>query len=79
MANEYGIGMGSVMAIVVVAIILLFVPLMMGPVAPPSPPLILVFPLVLLFVFLYLHFTCKKCFTCVSKRIYSRRHHHDHG
>ncbi|WZY88199.1 hypothetical protein YC2023_044934 [Brassica napus] len=59
MANEYGIGMGSIMAIVVVAIILLFVPLMMGPVAPPSPPLILVFPLVLLFVFLYLHFTCK--------------------
>ncbi|CAN6837970.1 unnamed protein product [Brassica oleracea] len=59
MANEYGIGMGSIMAIVVVAMILLFVPLMMGPVAPPSPPLILVFPLVLLFVFLYLHFTCK--------------------
>ena len=59
MANEYGIGMGSIMAIVVFAMILLFVPLMMGPVAPPSPPLILVFPLVLLCVFLYLHFTCK--------------------
>ncbi|XP_010431099.1 PREDICTED: uncharacterized protein LOC104715389 [Camelina sativa] len=56
MANEFGFGMGSVLAVVVFTLILLFVPLMMGPVAPPSPPLILVFPVVLLFVFLYLHF-----------------------
>lgn len=60
MANECGgIGAGSILAIVVVAMMLLFVPLMIGPVAPPTPPLILVFPIVLLFVFLYLHFTSK--------------------
>ncbi|XP_023635641.1 uncharacterized protein LOC111829761 [Capsella rubella] len=59
MANEFGFGMGSVLAVVVVALILLFGPLMMGPVAPPSLPLILVFPVVLLFVFLYLHFSSK--------------------
>ena len=60
MANECGgIGPGSILAIVVVAMMLLFVPLMIGPVAPPTPPLILVFPIVLLFVFLYLHFTSK--------------------
>lgn len=58
-SNECGIGPGSVLAIVVVAMMLLFVPLMMGPVAPPTPPLILLFPIVLLFVFLYLHFTSK--------------------
>ncbi|XP_010450060.1 PREDICTED: uncharacterized protein LOC104732219 [Camelina sativa] len=59
MANEFGFGMGSVLAVVVVALILLFIPLIMGPVAPPSPPLLLVFPVVLLFVFLYLHFASK--------------------
>ncbi|AEE83417.1 unnamed protein product [Arabidopsis thaliana] len=59
MANEYGFGMGSVLAIVVVALMLLFVPLMMGPVTAPSLPMILMFPVVLLFVFLYLHFTSK--------------------
>lgn len=58
-SNECGIGPGSVLAIVVVAMMLLFVPLMMGPVAPPTPPLILLFPVVLLFVFLCLHFTSK--------------------
>ncbi|XP_018450202.2 uncharacterized protein LOC108821707 [Raphanus sativus] len=58
-SNECGIGPGSVLAIVVVAMMLLFVPLMMGPVAPPTPPLILLFPTVLLFVFLYLHFSSK--------------------
>ncbi|VVB01188.1 unnamed protein product [Arabis nemorensis] len=59
MANEYGLGFGSILAVVIVAIVILFVPLMMGPVAPPSPPLILVFPVILLCVFLYLHFTSK--------------------
>ncbi|CAN8232182.1 unnamed protein product [Cochlearia groenlandica] len=59
MENEFGFGMGSVMAIVVLAMMLLFVPLMMGPILPPSPPLILVFPIVLLFVFLFLRFTSK--------------------
>ncbi|KFK23550.1 hypothetical protein AALP_AAs53505U000100 [Arabis alpina] len=59
MANEYGFGLGSILAVVIVAMMLLFLPLMMGPVGPPSIPLIMVFPIILLCVFLFLHFTSK--------------------
>ncbi|XP_010551684.1 PREDICTED: uncharacterized protein LOC104822239 [Tarenaya hassleriana] len=57
--SESGVGIGGMVAIAMVAAVLLVGPLVMGPLTPPSPPLLLFFPVVLLFVFLYLHFASK--------------------
>ncbi|KAL7592450.1 hypothetical protein Lser_V15G31942 [Lactuca serriola] len=51
---EYGWGVGSVVAMLFVVGCLLFLPLVMGPVAPPSFPVLLIIPVVLAAVLIFL-------------------------
>lgn len=53
---EYGWGVGSVVALLLMVAVLVFVPLGMGPglLQPPSIPMLLVFPLFLAAVFIFL-------------------------
>ncbi|GMY30298.1 hypothetical protein FCV25MIE_25540 [Fagus crenata] len=52
---EYGWGAGSIVMFMVVAAVLLFLPLIMGPLQPPSPSVLLIFPVVLVAIFIFLH------------------------
>ncbi|XP_021719903.1 uncharacterized protein LOC110687553 [Chenopodium quinoa] len=54
--GEFGIGFGSVMAIIGVAFLLLVLPLFMGSVAAPSFTMLLLIPVVLIIVFLLLQY-----------------------
>ncbi|XP_048226249.1 uncharacterized protein LOC8287284 [Ricinus communis] len=55
MEEEYGWGTGSTIALVLVALILLFAPLGMGPLQPPPALLLLFFPVTLVALFYFLH------------------------
>ncbi|XP_034697329.1 uncharacterized protein LOC117923213 [Vitis riparia] len=52
--DEGGWGAGAVTMVLVVAALLIFVPLGMGPVQAPSPCMLLVFPAVLIFILIFL-------------------------
>ncbi|KAJ0888041.1 hypothetical protein HanRHA438_Chr09g0397611 [Helianthus annuus] len=51
---EYGWGVGSVVAMLLVVGCMLFLPLGMGPVAPPSIPVIVLVPVFLVAVIIFL-------------------------
>ena len=52
--DEGGWGAGAVTMVLVVAALLIFVPLGMGPVQAPSPCMLLVLPAVLIFILIFL-------------------------
>ncbi|PWA13670.1 transmembrane protein [Artemisia annua] len=52
--NDYGWGLGSVVAMLLVVVAMLFVPLGMGMLAPPSIPMILVIPVLLVVMFIFM-------------------------
>ncbi|KAI3495125.1 hypothetical protein L1887_37302 [Cichorium endivia] len=51
---EYGWGVGSVVAMLFVVGCMLFLPLVMGPVAPPSIPVLLLIPVMLAAILIFL-------------------------
>ncbi|GLT80236.1 hypothetical protein SLA2020_516880 [Shorea laevis] len=57
--EEGGWGIGSVVAMLVVAAVLFFAPLGMGPVQPPSGLILLIFPVVLIAIFIFLSYASK--------------------
>ncbi|XP_050290381.1 uncharacterized protein LOC126728630 [Quercus robur] len=52
--EEFGWGIGSIVAMLVVAAVVFFFPLVMGPLHPPSASVLLIFPVVLVAVFIFL-------------------------
>lgn len=57
--EEYGCGFGSVMMMLIVAAVILFGPLIMGPLTPPPVFIFLIFPAVLVAIYLYLSYASK--------------------
>ena len=55
MEEEYECGIGSTIALLIVAFVLLFGPLVMGPLQPPSALLLVFFPVALVAVLYFLH------------------------
>ena len=53
--EEYGWGAGSIVMMMVVVAVLFFLPLVMGPLQPPSASVLLIFLLVLVAIFIFLH------------------------
>lgn len=62
--EEYGCGFGSVMMMLIVAAVILFGPLIMGPLTPPPVFIFLIFPAVLVAIYLYLSYASKWWRTC---------------
>ncbi|XP_047267842.1 uncharacterized protein LOC124898168 [Capsicum annuum] len=56
---KYKWGVGSYLMMLIVVICVLFLPLFMGPVQPPSPFILLIFPLVMASVWIYLSYATK--------------------
>ncbi|XP_023873929.1 uncharacterized protein LOC111986520 [Quercus suber] len=52
--EEFGWGIGSIVAMLVVAAVIFFFPLVMGPLHPPSASVLLIIPVVLVAVFIFL-------------------------